>query len=71
MNNKTTHDLTGSDFSEDEEDVYGSYNDFNTTHTNGDSDPFSILMGSQEEFHDRTYKTGPDTFSKTGSKRHI
>ena len=61
MNDKTTLDLTTSDFSEDEEDVYGRYNDFDTTHTNGDSDPFSILMGSQEEFHDRTYKMGPDT----------
>ncbi len=61
MNDKTTLDLTTSDFSEDEEDVYGRYDDFNSTHINRDYDPFSILMGSLEEFHDGTYKRGPDT----------
>ena len=61
MNTKTTLDLTASDFSDDENDSYGSYDDKNTTHKNRDSAPFSNLIDSQEKFHGGTYKTGPDS----------
>ena len=62
MNNKTTHDLTGSDFSEDEEDVYGRYDTNNTTHKNRDSTPFSNQIDSLEELQDGAFKMAPDSF---------
>ena len=61
MNTKTTLDLTASDFSDDENDLYGSYDDIDNTHKGRDSDPFSDLVDSQEKFHGGTYKTGPDS----------
>ena len=62
MNNKTTHDLTGSDFSDDEEeDVYGRYDNTNTTHKNRDSTPFSNLIDSLEELQDGAFKMAPET----------
>jgi hypothetical protein len=61
MNTKTTLDLTASDFSDDENDSYGSYDDKNTTHKNRDSAPFSNLIDSLEELQDGAFKMAPDS----------
>ena len=62
MNTKTTLDLTASDFSDDENDLYGSFDVKDNIYKDRDSDPFSNLVDSQEKFHGGTYKMGPDSF---------
>ena len=61
MNTKTTLDLTASDFSDDENDLYGRFDDKDNTHKGRDSNLFSNLNDSLEEFHGGAYKTGPDS----------